>query len=463
MPARTRPEWLPNIVLIVSDDMGYSDIPRLGDTDIATPALDRLADEGCLFTNGYVTAPICSPSRMGILSGRYQQRSGVYDIYYQRDISGYHLWVKQKTIADYLQNAGYRTGLVGKWHAGEVKEPWGAHPMEKGFDEYVGIPGGMSSYLPGVELYRGHEPFEAPKYLTEYFGDEACAFIDRNAGNPFFLYLGFNAVHAPLEAMDEDLQALGEYPSPDRKTYAGMLRAMDRNIGRVLDTLDGHGLAQNTLVFFINDNGGGGNHTPEHTRNTAHNRPLRGYKFDLYEGGIRVPYLVRFPGRVEAGRVEHRVVSALDIAPTALAAAGIEPTEDLDGVDLLPWLAAGGRAAGAGRSGGPPAGDTRADDPHPVLCWQNRVWAGSFQAQKPLHGFHNQAIRKGRWKMVRRMVPLHDLSCGEPWELYDLSVDVGEAHNLAPEYPGVVNELYREFNRWHSGMTVPQEGSVIQG
>jgi len=358
------------------------------------------------------------------------------------------LFREEKTLPHMLKEAGYHSGLVGKWHMGPGKCISGddpGHPCEHGFDEYVGIAWGMSSYQPGVPLYRGRkEKFEAPEYLTDFFGKEAVAFIERNQEQPFFLMLAFNAVHAPLEAIDEDLEKIGgEFPgSPDRKTYAAMLESMDRNVGRVLDALEAAGLEDTTYVGFINDNGGGGNNTPKHTRNTAFNAPLRGFKFDLYEGGVRVPMMLRGPG-LPAGVVCDDMVSGMDFAPTFLKAAGRNLPEDktMDGVDLGPFL--------RGES------DVK---PHETLFWCNRLWDGPFQHQSPNDHIHNEAMRKGKWKIVRLAVPID----GEPenvWELYDLSNDLGEQHNLAPEYPELTAQLAAEFADWRTQMPRPLEFS----
>jgi arylsulfatase A-like enzyme len=319
------------------------------------------------------------------------------------------------------------------------------HPCDHGFDEYVGIPWGMSPYQPGVPLYRGRkEEFKAPEYLTDFFGKEAVAFIERNQEQPFFLMLAFNAVHAPLEAIDEDLEKIGgEFPgSPDRKTYAAMLESMDRNVGRVLDALKAAGLADTTYVGFINDNGGGGNNTPGHSRNTACNAPLRGFKFDLYEGGVRVPMMLRGPG-LPSAVVCDDMVSGMDFAPTFLKAAGLTLPEDkaMDGVDLGPFL----------------RGESDAK-PHEALFWCNRLWDGPFQHQSPNDHIHNEAMRKGKWKIVRLAVPI-DGEAENAWELYDLSKDLGEQHNLAPEYPELTAQLAYEYETWRSEMPRPLEFS----
>ncbi len=437
------PDRRPNLILIISDDMGYSDLPRFGDSDIPTPALDRLAEQGTLFRQAYVTAPICSPSRMALITGQYHQRFGHYDIYPEG--SGHERFepfCKQATLAEALKPAGYVCGAVGKWHMGCILSPSGSEPWERGFDEFVGIPKGMSDYRPGAQLFRDKEPFEAPEYLTDYWGREACDFIDRHSGEPFFLHLAFNAVHAPLQAVGKDLEAVGEFPSPDRKTYAAMLRGMDRNIGRVLEKLDALGLTDNTIIAFVNDNGGGGNHTPEHTRNTGRNAPLRGFKFDVYEGGIRVPMLLSGPC-VPSGLACEHMVSSMDLFPTMLAAAGVEPPagQVCDGVDLLPCLQ-----------------DPPSASPHEALFWKNRTWAGPTYQQRPLFGCYNSAVRRGNWKLVRTFhleaqeKPDEQFLYNQPWQLFDLSADIGEQHDLAAEHPQIVSKLEQEYEDWLSQM-----------
>jgi arylsulfatase A-like enzyme len=421
----------PNIVLIISDDLGYADLPRFGRSEIQTPNLDRLAGAGTVFTQAYVSAPVCVPSRMAINTGRYQQRFGIYDnMYDPREV---RLFFEETTMAQHMKKMGYATGLVGKWHlSGNRFPPNGPTPEQRGFDEWVGIEGGMSPYLPPVKVYQNNTPFEANEYLTDFWGSEAVRFIERNRQRPFFLYLGFNAPHAPLHALDAD-KTTGEALSQDRRTYGGMVKAMDRNIGRVLATLRQTNLDRNTLVAFINDNGGGGNHTPPHTRNTGRNAPLRGYKFDLWEGGIRVPMILRYPGRVPAARRYEKAVSSMDLAPTLVRAAGGEfPHErPFDGVDLLPYL--NGENTGV---------------PHSLLCWENRAWLGPRGKQRPIVGQHNQAIRKGKWKAVR-------LAGDSDWQLFDLENDPGEQHDMAAEHPPIVTELDREFVRWRKAMPDP--------
>jgi putative heme-binding domain-containing protein len=291
----------PNVVLIMSDDMGYSDLPKFGQSEIPTPHIDRLADEGVLFTDAYVTAPICVASRMGLLTGQNQQRFGVYGNIYGQD--NVRLFLQQTLLPRVFQQAGYRTSLVGKWHlSGHKKIQYEGHlPRDRGFDESVRIIGGDAPFWKGTPVVRGDQEFPAPEYLTDFWGSEACDFIDRNKSQPFFLYLAFNAVHAPMHALDADRDKFPGVKDENRRTYDGMLAAMDRSVGRVLDRLDKHGLTDNTIVIFINDNGGGGNNEQYalHSRNFANNKPLRGHKFDVRAACQRVRPMARWsPARM---------------------------------------------------------------------------------------------------------------------------------------------------------------------
>ena len=256
-------------------------------------------------------------------------------------------------------------------------------PHERGFDEFVGITGGMNSFWKGTELARlkdgKYERFKSPDYLTDFFGTEACEFIQRvhrkpepePEQRPFFLYLAFNAPHAPLDGLDEDQAAIeAGYISPDRRKYAAMVRAVDRNVGRVMDKLRELDLADNTLIVFTNDNGGGGNNANEHTRNTAINRPYRGHKFDVWEGGVRVPFIMHWPGQVPAGKTFDGIVSTTDVFPTLATAAAADLPSGLDGVDLMPFV----KGEKSGHA-------------HDTLCWQQQVWAKPNERNKPVvHG-----------------------------------------------------------------------------
>ncbi|MFT4692838.1 MAG: arylsulfatase A-like enzyme [Limisphaerales bacterium] len=423
--------------------MGYSDLPKFGKSEIPTPNLDRLAQEGTLFTDAYVTAPICVASRMGLLSGQYQQRFGVYDnIYGEERVQRF---LQQTLLPSVFQQAGYRTGLVGKWHLNgnkRVQYKTGS-PLQRGFDEFIAIRGGDSPFWKGTPVYRNGKDnsFPAPEYLTDYWGTEACAFIDRNKSTPFFLYLAYNAVHSPMHALEADQEKFPGVTDENRRIYDGMLLSMDRSIGRVLDRLDQHGIADNTIVVFLNDNGGGEStkRYAGHSRNFANNKPLRGYKFDLFEGGVRVPMILRWPGQVPAGKFYHKMVSSTDLFPTLATAAGLQMPkgQPADGVDLLPYL------NGKNRS-----------QPHEWLCWQNRSWLPRKKGGSvaPTRNIYNSAIRKGRWKLVRLNEKIGADNPPSAWRLYDLTKDIGERQDVAARNKDVVKELSAHFVSWRSTM-----------
>jgi arylsulfatase A-like enzyme len=431
----------PNVILIMADDMGYADVERFGNLNIPTPAINRLCDEGVKFTNAYVTAPICVASRMGLLTGQNQQRFGIYGNIYGEDKT--RLFLRQTLMPATFQKAGYRTALVGKWHLGgnlnlQYKQ---AGPCDRGFDEFVGIRGGHADFWKGTSVFRGKTRFPAPEYLTDLWGSEACAFIDRNRSNPFFLYLAFNAVHAPMHALDEDRAKFPNIKDENRRTYDGMLLAMDRSIGRVLDRLDKNGITDNTIVIFLNDNGGGGNTTQyaSHSRNFANNKPLSGHKFDVLEGGVRVPMIMRWPKHAPAGKVYGEMVSSTDVYPTLVAGAGLQMPkgQPTDGVDLLPFI-----------------NGKNTSKPHEWLCWQNRSWMPREDGGpvKPRPKVHNSAIRKGNWKLVRMNEKIGSDASPPAWRLYDLEKDIGEQKDLAKQHGDVVNELGAHFDKWRSSM-----------
>jgi arylsulfatase A-like enzyme len=432
----TQAEEKPNVLIIFTDDMGYAD--GTGNTEIPVPNLDRLADEGVSFTNAYVTAPICVASRMGLMSGCYQQRFGIYGNFHGENNN---ILAREHTLLPRIfQNAGYRTGLVGKWHlSGNSKENYMyAPPTERGFDEVTGISGGHSDFWKGVRIFRDTTPDTAPEYLTDLWGNEACQFIERNKEKPFFLYLAFNAVHSPMHALNEDVI---DYTSDSlRNVYGGMMTAMDRNVGRVLDKLDDLGLTDNTIVVFLNDNGGGGHDEryADHSRNYADNSPFRGFKFDLYEGGIRTPFIISWPEHIKKRITYNKMVSSMDVYPTVVEAAGLTlPDQALDGVNLLPYL----------------DGSTT-NAPHQWLCWQNRSWItyGNNKDVRPLNRVHNCAIRQDNWKLVRYNDEIDSLEVSPPWKLYDLLKDVGETNDVSAQNPEIVNEMSAIFTDWRNSM-----------
>lgn len=424
-------ERRPNILLIVSDDHGYGDVGAYGCKDIPTPHLDSLATNGVRFTNGYVSCSFCSPTRAALLTGRYQQRFG-------HEFNPGPVLVPDKNIglpltetllSERLKSAGYITGLVGKWHLGFEPE---RHPLSRGFDEFFGFPGGSHSYVNSPPtapnpIMRGREPVAEKDYLTDAFGREAAAFVDRHAREPWFLYLAFNAVHGPMDAAKRYTDRFPNLAG-GRKTYATMLTAMDDAIGRVLARLREHRLEENTLIFFVADNGG-----PESV-NSSDNGPLRGVKGNAYEGGIRVPFIVQWKGQLPAGKTYDQPAIQLDFAPTALAAAGIEskPAWKLEGVNLLPYLR--GEKIGA---------------PHHALFWR-------FGEQ--------MAVRMGDWKLVKsfggaveREPDARRTVARDPngAELYHLGQDIGETTNLAAREPAKVKQLAAAWMEWNRQNVAP--------
>jgi arylsulfatase A-like enzyme len=425
-----------NVVVLLADDLGYGDVGFRGGKDVPTPHLDALARSGVRCTSAYVSCPVCSPTRAGLLTGRYQQRFGheFNPAMLRFGGAGQGLPVAEKTVADRLKAAGYPTTLLGKWHLGE-EEPF--HPLNRGFGESFAFLTGAHDYFATDDpdfgpVYRGRKRVELDGYLTDVLAREACAFIDRNRDKPFFIYLAFNAVHTPLQAPEAVLKKVAHITDPERRTYLAMLLVLDDAIGAVTAKLRAAGLEEKTLVFFLSDNGGPvGKFSP----NGATNGPLRGSKGDTWEGGIRVPFVASWKGRLPAGTVYDRPVISLDILPTALAAAGIaaRPEWKLDGVDLLPFLA--GKRDGA---------------PHEALYWR-------FGKQ--------MAIRRGDWKLVRPdRAPKGEYAdiATEPM-LYNLADDLGEKHDLAATHPDRVRDLQEAWDRWNAGLSEPRWPATLKG
>jgi len=424
-------ESRPNIILIISDDAGYSDFGFTGGQQIPTPHLDRLAREGIVCTQGYVTASVCCPSRMGLMTGRYQQRFGAEcncpaiatPGFTKNDLG---MEPSERTMGDDLHRAGYKTMMIGKWHLGE---PAQYHPLERGFDEFYGFLGGSRSYWPLESAGVGHAMMhnrerlneeEEITYTTDNLTDAALDFVQRHKAHPFFVYLSYNAVHTPMHAKEEDIEQFSRISPERRRIYAAMTRSMDENIGRMTKALRDGGLEDNTLVVFINDNGGA-------TNNSSINRPLRGHKGTYWEGGIRVPFTVKWPGRLPAGREYHSPVSSLDLRPTFLAVAGASHRgKALDGVNLLPFLRG-----------------QKKEPPHEYLFW--RLWRAA-------------AVRAGRWKLIRVAEdPLQEKrGLLLPLMLFDLEKDPGETENLAGQYPEKAKELLHALEHWEKGLTQPR-------
>jgi len=416
----------PNVILIVADDLGYGDVGYQGSSQIPTPHLDALAAAGVVFTQGYVSSAGCSPSRAGLLTGRNQVGFG-YDNNLAETQPGFDpefagLPVSERTIADRLGAAGYVTGLGGKWHLGSRPQ---FHPLRRGFGGFWGVLGGGHSYF-SKPRRDGTEPdlecnFKPPgriTYLTDDIGRECVEFVQRHAERPFFLYAAFNAPHSPMEATAEDLERFAFIPDVRRRTYCAMVHRLDVNVGRIVAAVRAAGLAEQTLIVFLSDNGG------PVDQNGSLNAPLNGQKGILLEGGIRVPFIMSWAGHLPAGRQYHHPVTSLDLAPTFLAAAGSVPDNGakLDGVNLLPHLTGGD-----------------AHPPHPGLMWRFTVSA---------------AFREGDWKLVRLpdRLPL----------LFDLSRDVSEQHDVAMDNLERTRSMLKRLGQWDAGLPHPVslEGAV---
>jgi arylsulfatase A-like enzyme len=399
----------PNILLIVADDLGYAGIGVQGLSDIPTPHIDSIARNGVRFTSGYVSCPVCSPTRAGLMTGRYQQRFGhEFNPGPANQAAGeFGLPLSEATVADRLKSLGYATGMFGKWHLGYKPE---YNPTKRGFDEFFGFPGGAHAYLDskdrdrvGNPILRGTAVVEEQEYLTDALSREAAAFVDKHKEHPFFLYLPFNAVHAPMEAIEKYKSRFASISDERRRTHAAMMAAMDDAIGKVLGKLREHRIEDDTLIFFISDNGG------PTAQTTSKNDPLRGVKGQTYEGGIRVPFLIQWKRRVPKNVVYDKPVISLDIHPTAVAAAGGQPAANVEGVNLIPFVT--GQNKGV---------------PHDALYWRfGQQWA----------------VRKGDFKLVQ--------SSGNAPQLFNLTKDIGEANDLSESDRAHVSELLAAWQSWN--------------
>ena len=434
LAALAAPAQRPNIVVIVADDLGYADVGFNGCTDIPTPNIDSLAKDGARFSSGYVSHAYCSPTRAGLLSGRYQQRFGheANPTYLPEDTKT-GLPVTETLLPRLLADAGYVSGAVGKWHLGAAPC---FRPEARGFTEHFGFLGGGHHYLPQTNALTGavanwqveyaapllkngvEQPFDG--YMTDLLSREAAAFVARHKAGPFFLYLAYNAVHTPLQAPEKYLSRFAHIADPRRRTYAAMNSAMDDGVGQVLAALRDSGVEQNTLVWFLSDNGG-----PATNVAPTCNAPFRGHKGALYEGGIHVPFALRWPAAVKSGTVIDAPVISLDIFATALALAGAKPApgKQPDGLSLVPLLN-GDAGAFASRA----------------LHWRD----GGSKANK-------WAVRQGPWKLVRSGT----LAQPGPLELYDLAADIGETHSVLAAHPDVAERLQKLHDAWNAELIEP--------
>lgn len=429
----------PNIILIVADDLGYGDLSAYGG-HIATPNIDALARSGIRYSAAYSTAPICSPSRAGLLSGRFQGRFGFYFNLVGRDTG---MPDSETTIAEVAKQAGYQTAMIGKWHVGEGA---GREPLDQGFDSFFGFLGGATSYFPdnmpglvtadvGADrlitrarfpILRNREVIEPQGNITDVFTDEAVRFIHSSHSHPFFLYLAYNAPHTPFQATAEEVAPFAATQSPFARVYQAMVTTLDKGVGRVMGALHERGLENDTIVFFLSDNG-----CPNYTHGACSNAPYAGWKAFPLEGGVRVPFMISAPGRARAGQVDTHIVSTLDIMPTIAAAIGQAAPAGSEGQNLFtPSRAPGERA----------------------LYWRMGP---------------NHWARHGPWKLVtiNKAAQVQDISevlgkglpdavpSGIPplgqWDLlFNLDRDPGERRDVEGQYPGETGRLQRAYTAW---------------
>lgn len=415
-------EQQPNVVILLADDQGWADLGCYGARDLRTPNLDRLAGEGVRFTSWYSAAPVCSPSRAAILTGRSPQAAGV-----PGNVASQHgrpgMPPDQVTLAERLKRLGYATGAVGKWHLGSSP---GCAPNGQGFDRFFGFHAGCVDNFSHTfywdtphfhDLWRDdQEVHEDGVYLTDLVTREAVRFIDEHRSGPFFLYIAYNLPHYPMQAPQRLMRGF-EALEPARATYAGMMAAVDESAGLILGRLARHGLVERTLVFYLSDHGA----TAEARGNgpVGDNGPFRGRKFSLFDGGLRVPCLVRWPGHIPAGEVREQLACSYDIAPTVAAVVGApdDPAHPFEGQDLTAVLT------------------RNAATPHAALFWQS---AGQ------------EAVRSGRWKLVRhgRGGDNQPLKGRDAVFLADLDNDPGETMNRAADHPEVVRDLGGQLDSW---------------
>ena len=405
-------ETRPNILIFLCDDTGWAEFGFQGNKQIPTPNIDSIAKNGVRFTQGYVSGPYCSPTRAGLLTGRYQTRFG-HEFNSTARQSG--LSLDETTMAERFHEIGYATCAIGKWHLGSEPQ---YRPMKRGFDEFYGTLANTPFYHPTM-FVDSRKSAEIQKiedddfYTTDAYGDRAVDWLERHKEKPWFLYVPYNAQHAPLQAPEKYLKRFEHITDKNRRTFAAMMSAMDDATGKILDKVRDLGQEENTLIFFLSDNGGPTNST------TSSNKPLRGFKSTTWEGGVRVPFCVQWKGKLPAGETYQQPVIQLDILPTALAAAGVEARKEwkLDGVDLLPHL--------TGKNDEPP---------HNTLYWRfGQQWA----------------IRHGDWKLVAG-------NGGDmQGELFNLADDKEESNNLAAAEQDKVRELKGLWDEWNAEQAPP--------
>lgn len=424
----TNEEQPPNVIVIISDDQGYADVGFHGSEEIFTPNIDRIANNGVIFSEGYVSYAVCSPSRAGLITGKYQNRFG-----YTRNIllapkdSTMGLPLTEQTLPDVLRKANYKTKAIGKWHLGAHES---LVPERRGFDEFFGFIIGGHRYFPEdltindltearrqmdgyiTRIYDNGNRIDTKKYLTEELSDNAVKFIEDNSDNPFFLYLSYNAPHTPLQATKKDLERNMHIEVEKRRIYAAMVSSMDDGIGLILDKLEEKKITDNTIVIFFSDNGG------VEWYNFSDNGVLRGIKGDFFEGGIRVPFTMQWPKKIKPGITYDKPIIALDVFATVVSAASAEKyiKNNIDGVDLLPYL----------------TGD-KFGLPHEYLYWQN--------PDKDI-----DVVRDERYKYLRIKNDEY---------IFDLKNDISEETNIINSSKPIYDRLKSQFKEWEKGMINP--------
>ena len=421
----------PNFVIILADDFGYGDVSINGG-DVITPNIDKLAKEGLLFTDFHSNGAVCSPTRAALLTGRYQQRMGIISALGEGEKGlGSPQARNEVTIAQYLKKAGYHTGIVGKWHLGYNEEQ---NPIHFGFDEFRGMLHGAVDYHSHVNTFgrfdwwHNNDLVREEGYATHLITDHAEKLINKWKEEPFFLFVSHLAIHFPWQTPDDEahreegkkyrdvsgpLNRLGPHPPEESgETVRVMIKELDKSVGKILARLKDAGIDKNTFVLFLSDNGGIVKYRGGYTEISS-NKPLRGAKGQLYEGGHRVPAVAWWPGKIEAGKVTGQVAMTMDILPTILKMAGIdlikeEPVNKIDGIDISSLLLEGKSL------------------PARKLFW---------------HTGKAMAIRSGDWKLILS-------NQNDAVQLYDLKTDIGEKNNIADENPRITKELLKELNIW---------------
>tara|TARA_B100001105_G_scaffold113843_1_gene91263 strand:+ start:95 stop:1516 length:1422 start_codon:yes stop_codon:yes gene_type:complete len=426
---------LPNVIIILADDLGYADVGFNGSKDIKTPHIDDIAKNGVVFSEGYVSYPVCGPSRAGLITGRYQDTFGFgkNPLFTPKD-PNMGLPLSEQTIADMLKLSNYKTFAVGKWHLGAHES---LRPMKRGFDEFFGFLTGGHRYFPHewdledetkvksqngayrTKLLRNEQRIEEKEYLTDALSRESVNFIERNANNPFFIYLAYNAPHGPLQATEKYLNRFLEIESKNRRTYAAMVSAMDDGIGTIISKLKEKGIYDNTIVYFLSDNGG-------RLKGDSDNGELRGKKGNLFEGGIRVPFVMQWPGQIKGGQTFDKPVSSLDIFATskAITSPEITPKNKLHGVNLIPFL----------------KGEKK-HSPHSNLFWRN-----NFMQNKNELRTEASAVRSEKFKFIKNK---------QVDALYNLKKEISEQTNLKDQEKEMYDSLKNEYKRWSKTLMDP--------